>query len=129
VKEIWLVLGPEKQIEVHRRPEGGEYAEQRLFGPGGRVVCEELPAFAVDLDALFSKYRFCTPIDIIGVSQTFARYASIESGPASFLKCRSWAEDEPQRARGAEGVAMLWPHRCFRPYGMLQKCKRSARVG
>jgi Uma2 family endonuclease len=55
VKEVWLVLGPEKQIEVHRRPEDGKFAEQRLHGPGGRLVSEALPAFTVDLDALFSK--------------------------------------------------------------------------
>lgn len=55
VKEVWLVLGSEKQTEVHRRPKGGKHAEQRLLGPGGRLVSDALPAFAVDLDALFSK--------------------------------------------------------------------------
>jgi len=55
VKEVWLVLGPEKQIEVHLRPEGGLYAEQRLHGPGGQLASNVVPAFAVDLDALFAK--------------------------------------------------------------------------
>ena len=27
VKEFWLVLGPEKQIEVHRQPQGEQFAE------------------------------------------------------------------------------------------------------
>jgi hypothetical protein len=27
VKECWRVLGTEKQIEVHRQPQGGQYAE------------------------------------------------------------------------------------------------------
>ena len=37
VKECWLVLGPEKQIEVHRQPQGEQFAEHALHGPGGSL--------------------------------------------------------------------------------------------
>lgn len=55
VKECWLVLGPEKQIEIHRQPVGGQFAERAVHGPGGKLVSNVLPSFAVDLDALFAK--------------------------------------------------------------------------
>jgi len=55
VKECWLVLGPEKQIEVHRQPADGQFAEHTMHGPGGRLVSVAVPSFAVDLDKLFAK--------------------------------------------------------------------------
>jgi len=55
VKEVWLVLAPEKQIEVHRQPAGGQFAQRVVFGPGGRLVSVAVPSFGVDLDALFAK--------------------------------------------------------------------------
>lgn len=55
VKECWLVLAPEQQIEVHRQPVGGQYAERQLIGPGGRLASVTMPDFAVELDALFAK--------------------------------------------------------------------------
>ncbi|MCW5554829.1 MAG: Uma2 family endonuclease [Verrucomicrobiae bacterium] len=55
VKECWLVLGPEKQIEVHRQPAEGDYVEHTLHGPGGQLNCAALPGFTVDMEALFVK--------------------------------------------------------------------------
>jgi Uma2 family endonuclease len=55
VKECWLVLGPEKQIEVHRHPADGKFAEHQAHGPGGRLASTAVPSFAVDLDKLFAK--------------------------------------------------------------------------
>jgi Uma2 family endonuclease len=55
IKEVWLVLGPEKQIEVHRQPAGDQYAERAVHGPGGRVTCAAVLPLVLDLDALFSK--------------------------------------------------------------------------
>ena len=55
VKECWLVLGPEKQVEVHRQPAGGQFSERMVSGPGGRLGSVAVPSFAVDLDALFAK--------------------------------------------------------------------------
>ena len=54
VKECWLVLGPEKQLEVHRQPQGGQYAESSVHGPGGNVTSAAVPGFRVDLAILFA---------------------------------------------------------------------------
>src|SRR5713101_4408747 len=54
VKECWLVLGPEKQVEVHLQAVGDHFAESRIHGPGGRVESRAVPGFAVDLAALFA---------------------------------------------------------------------------
>jgi Uma2 family endonuclease len=52
VKECWLVLGREKQIEVHRQPGEGQFAECALHGPGGRLTSTAIPSFTVDLSVL-----------------------------------------------------------------------------
>ena len=54
VKECWLVLGPEKQIEVHRRPQGEQFAEHAVHGPGGSLTSAAVPDFTVELDRLFT---------------------------------------------------------------------------
>ena len=54
VKECWLVLGPEKQIEVHRNPAGEEFAERSLHGPGGQLTSAAVPEITVKLDELFA---------------------------------------------------------------------------
>lgn len=59
VKECWLVLGPEKQIEVHCRPQGGQFAEHAVHGPGGSLTSEVVPAFTVELDSLFAAGSPC----------------------------------------------------------------------
>lgn len=53
VKEVWLVLAPEKQIEVHRFPENGGYAQNQTAGPGGQLTSAALPGFVLDLDPFF----------------------------------------------------------------------------
>jgi Uma2 family endonuclease len=55
VKECWLVLGPEKKIEVYRQPKDGQFAEHAVHGPGGTLTCAALPGFTLALDALFAK--------------------------------------------------------------------------
>jgi Uma2 family endonuclease len=55
VKECWLVLAPEKQIEVRRLPEDGRFTERAAYGPGGKLVCAAFPEFTMELDALFAK--------------------------------------------------------------------------
>ena len=55
VKEVWLVLGPEKQIEFYRQPSGGKYSERAVHGPGGRISSVAVPSFEVELDSLFAK--------------------------------------------------------------------------
>jgi len=54
VKECWLVLGPEKQLEVHRQPQGEQYAEHAIHGPGGSVASTAVPSFTVDVGSLFA---------------------------------------------------------------------------
>lgn len=54
VKECWMVLAPEKQVEVHRQPQGEQYAERTLHGPGGCVTSMAIPSCTVDLDRLFA---------------------------------------------------------------------------
>jgi Uma2 family endonuclease len=55
VKECWLVLGPEKQIEVYRHPKDGQFTEQSVHGPGGALASAALPEFTLSLDALFAQ--------------------------------------------------------------------------
>ena len=54
VKECWLVLGPEKQIEVHHQPQGEQFAEHALHGPAGSLKSTAVPSFTVELDRLFA---------------------------------------------------------------------------
>jgi len=54
VKECWLVLGPEKQIEVHRQPQGGHFEGHSVHGPGGSLTSAVLPGFTVTLDSFFA---------------------------------------------------------------------------
>ncbi|MCP5526003.1 MAG: Uma2 family endonuclease [Verrucomicrobiales bacterium] len=53
VKECWLVLGPEKQIEIHRQPLGEAFSECELHGLGGSLTSTAVPEFTVSLDKLF----------------------------------------------------------------------------
>ena len=48
------MLGPEKQIEVHRQPQGEQFAEHALHGPGGSLTSAAAPNFTVELDSLFA---------------------------------------------------------------------------
>ena len=54
VKECWLVLAPEKQIEVHRQPQGEQFAESAVHGPGGKLTSAVVPGFTVELDRIFA---------------------------------------------------------------------------
>jgi Uma2 family endonuclease len=54
VKECWLVLGPAKQIEVHRQPSGGQFTQRNFSGTGHRLMSAAVPGFAVDLSSLFA---------------------------------------------------------------------------
>jgi Uma2 family endonuclease len=54
VKEVWLVLAPEKQIEVYREIAGEQFAGHAVHGPSGCLTSAAVPAFKVDLDSLFA---------------------------------------------------------------------------
>ena len=53
VKECWLVLGREKQVEVHREPDEGQFAERTLHGAGAQLTSSAIPSVTVDLSRLF----------------------------------------------------------------------------
>jgi Uma2 family endonuclease len=53
VKEYWIVLGPQRQVEVYRRPEKGCYQETRTFGLEDTLVCASLPAVRIRVSDLF----------------------------------------------------------------------------
>ena len=53
VKEYWLVLGPEKQIEIYRQPQGEQFVEHAVHGPGGTLTSAAVPGVTVELDRLF----------------------------------------------------------------------------
>jgi Uma2 family endonuclease len=55
VKECWLVLGPDKQIEVYREPTNGEYLQKSLHGPGGTLASAAVPGLNLSLEILFTK--------------------------------------------------------------------------
>ena len=54
VKESWVVLEPEKKIEVHRQPAGEQFAECAVHAPGGSLTRTAVPSFTVDLASLFA---------------------------------------------------------------------------
>jgi Uma2 family endonuclease len=53
VKECWLVLQPEKIIEIYRKPANGQFGEKTIVGPGGQLTSQIFPTAMVDLDQLF----------------------------------------------------------------------------
>ncbi len=55
VKEVWLVLVPERQVEVYRRPTAGDFTSRATSGAKGTLACKERPSIAVSLDTLFAK--------------------------------------------------------------------------
>jgi Uma2 family endonuclease len=55
VKECWLVLAPEKQVEIYRQPEAGQYLEHQKHGPGGTLTSSSLPGLTITLEALFAR--------------------------------------------------------------------------
>jgi Uma2 family endonuclease len=52
VKEHWIVLAPERRVEVYRQPQQ-RYQETRVFGPGDTVECIGLPGIHLGVSALF----------------------------------------------------------------------------
>jgi Uma2 family endonuclease len=55
VKECWLVLVPEKKIEVYQQPKDGQFLARTDHGPGGTLTSAALPGFTLSLDAFFFK--------------------------------------------------------------------------
>lgn len=53
VKEAWLVLGPERQVEIFHRPDAGRYAESSVLSDGGILASFALPGISLPLPELF----------------------------------------------------------------------------
>ena len=53
VKEYWIILGNERQVEVYHRPENGRYQEMRLHDLSSVLECGSLPGARVTLSELF----------------------------------------------------------------------------
>jgi Uma2 family endonuclease len=53
IAECWLVLGPERRIEAHRRPVGAAYTEVRVHQPGEVLESVSVPELALSLDSVF----------------------------------------------------------------------------
>jgi Uma2 family endonuclease len=54
VKEYWIVLEPERRVEVYRRPEKGSYQESMQFGAGDTLQCASVPTVRVRVSDLFA---------------------------------------------------------------------------
>jgi hypothetical protein len=54
VKQCWLVLGPEKQVESYSVPKDGVYTKRFMHGVGGIITCESIPSVTMDLDSIFA---------------------------------------------------------------------------
>jgi Uma2 family endonuclease len=53
VKEVWLVLGPERQVELYRKPVNGTYSEKSVSASAGQVTSQAVAEVSVDLEQLF----------------------------------------------------------------------------
>ncbi len=54
MKESWHVPGQERQIEVHRAPLNGQFAQRETHRQSGKFASPALPDVAVELDAFFN---------------------------------------------------------------------------
>jgi Uma2 family endonuclease len=54
VKECWLVLAPEKRVEVYRQPAEGQFTNQQVYGVSDSLACASVEGFSCDLKALFA---------------------------------------------------------------------------
>lgn len=70
VKECWMVLGPEKQIEVHRQPQGEQFAQHAVHGPGGSLASAAVPGFTVELDPPLCSMTNCISNESLTRSRT-----------------------------------------------------------
>lgn len=53
VQEYWIILAERREVEVYRRPEGGQYREVRTYNHGETIECASVPEIRVELAAIF----------------------------------------------------------------------------
>jgi len=54
VKEYWIVLAPERRVEVYRQPENGRYRESLQFGSNETLQRASVPAVRISISDLFA---------------------------------------------------------------------------
>ncbi len=54
VKEYWIVLASDRQVEVYRQPVGGIYQEKKLFRADETIECVGVPGVRVRVSELFA---------------------------------------------------------------------------
>jgi len=54
VKEYWIVLGSERQVEVYQRPENGQYRARLVAGMNDVLECSSIPGMRLQVRELFS---------------------------------------------------------------------------
>ena len=54
MKEYWIVLGPERRVEVYRNPQDGHYLVMRVFGPADEIECVGVPGVRSRVSDLFA---------------------------------------------------------------------------
>jgi Uma2 family endonuclease len=54
VEEYWIVLAPERRVEVYRRPENGRYQEMRPVGPDDLLESASVPTVRLRVADLFA---------------------------------------------------------------------------
>lgn len=52
VKEVWLVLAPEREIEVYSHPSGETFRDRHVL-KSGALECKSIPALRIEVAALF----------------------------------------------------------------------------
>lgn len=53
VKEYWIVLGRDRQVEVYRRPENGRYQDTCVVGVKDLLECPSVPGVRIPIAELF----------------------------------------------------------------------------
>ncbi len=54
VKEYWIVLGNQRQVEVYRHPKAGRYEDKQMFGISDSIECSSVPGVIIRLADLFA---------------------------------------------------------------------------
>jgi Uma2 family endonuclease len=54
VKEYWIVLGNQRQVEVYQQPENGRYLKMFLAGVNDGFECSSIPGLRLQVSELFT---------------------------------------------------------------------------
>ena len=57
IPEVWIENVPDRQIEAHRNPVNGEYAETRIYRPGETIAPQAFPDLELPVSQLIGSLR------------------------------------------------------------------------